>query len=76
MSDEDSRSFIDKAIDYSETNAPLRRRLISKDVGNAAVFLLSDLANGVTGCTLHVDNGLATMGLALDSQALSTPSKP
>jgi len=42
--------------------APLRRNVDQADVGNAAVFLLSQLAHGVTGQTLYVDAGYSIMG--------------
>ena len=38
-------------------HAPLRRNVTTEDVGNAAAFLLSELAGGVTGEVLYVDNG-------------------
>merc|ERR1712106_300524 len=62
------KSFIEYAIDYSKANAPLAQDLYSDDVGNSALFLLSPLARSVTGTTLYVDNGLNTMGLAVDSK--------
>ncbi len=42
--------------------SPLRRNVTQDDVGNAAAFLLSDLAAGVTGQTLYVDAGYSIMG--------------
>lgn len=63
--------FIDKMINYSKANAPLQRDLESEDVGKAALFLLSPFAQGITGTTLYVDNGLHAMGIAIDSSALS-----
>jgi len=42
------------------------------EVGNTAAFLASPLASAITGSTIYVDNGLNTMGLALDSPTLST----
>lgn len=42
------------------------------EVGNTAAFLASNLASAITGSTIYVDNGLNTMGLALDSPTLST----
>jgi len=39
-------------------------------VGNTAAFLASPLASAITGSTIYVDNGLNTMGLALDSPLL------
>jgi enoyl-[acyl-carrier protein] reductase I len=43
--------------------APLRRNVSIDDVGGAAVFLCSDLANGVTGEVLFVDAGFNVMGV-------------
>jgi enoyl-[acyl-carrier protein] reductase I len=42
--------------------SPLRRNVTQEDVGNAAVFLLSESARGVTGQTLYVDAGVSIMG--------------
>jgi enoyl-[acyl-carrier protein] reductase I len=39
-------------------------------VGRVAAFLLSPMASAVTGHTMFVDNGLNTMGLAVDSKTL------
>ncbi len=44
--------------------APLRRNVTLEDVGNAAAFLCSDLAAGVTGEILYVDNGFSTVGMS------------
>jgi len=43
--------------------APLRRNVTTRDVGNAAAFLCSDLAAGVTGEILYVDNGFSTVSM-------------
>mmetsp|Transcript_14703 Transcript_14703/g.20997 ORF Transcript_14703/g.20997 Transcript_14703/m.20997 type:complete len:371 (-) Transcript_14703:82-1194(-) len=64
------RTFIEYIIDYSKENAPLAQDLYSDDVGNASLFLCSPLARSITGSTLYVDNGLNTMGLALDSKSV------
>lgn len=45
-----------------ETFSPLRRNITDEEVAKAALFLLSDLASGVTGETLHVDSGYHIMG--------------
>lgn len=63
--------FIDKMIAYSVANAPSPRELAAEDVGNAAAFLLSDLAVAVTGTIVYVDNGLHSMGVGIDSPALA-----
>ncbi len=44
---------------YVETHSPLKRNITIEDVGNAASFLLSDLAAGITGEVLHVDGGFS-----------------
>jgi enoyl-[acyl-carrier protein] reductase I len=44
--------------------APLRRNVTLEDVGNAAVFLSSDMAAGVTGEVLYVDSGYSTVGMS------------
>jgi len=64
------KTFIDYAIDYSKANAPMSQDLYSDDVGASAAFLLSSLARAITGTTLYVDNGLFTMGMALDSVSM------
>jgi enoyl-[acyl-carrier protein] reductase I len=46
-----------------QERAPLRRNVTQGDVGNAAVFLCSDLAAGVTGEVVHVDSGFSILGL-------------
>lgn len=48
-------------LDAVEQNAPLRRNVTIEDVGNAAAFLLSDLASGITGEIIHVDSGFSTV---------------
>jgi len=48
--------------------APLRRNVTLEDVGNAAAFLCSDLANGVTGEILYVDSGFNTVGMSFGEE--------
>ncbi len=48
---------------WNELNAPLKRNVTIDDVGNAAVYLLSDLASGVTGEIHHVDCGYHVIGM-------------
>jgi len=51
--------------------APLRRNVTLEDVGNAAAFLCSDLAAGITGEILHVDSGFSTVGMSFPHEAES-----
>jgi len=46
-----------KILKFVAENAPLRRNVTIEDVGNAAAFLLSDLASGITGEVVYVDAG-------------------
>jgi len=56
-----------KILHYNEKTAPLRRNVTTEEVGNAAAFLCSDLASGITGEILYVDAGFSTTAFgALD----------
>lgn len=55
----DFRSILTKI----EERAPLRRNVTIEDVGGAGLFLLSPLANGITGEIMYVDSGYNIMGL-------------
>ncbi len=48
---------------WNEYNAPLKRNVTIEDVGGAGLYLLSDLASGVTGETHHVDAGYHVVGM-------------
>ncbi len=48
-----------KMLEVVEANAPLRRNVTIHDVGNAAAFLLSDLAAGITSEITYVDGGFS-----------------
>jgi len=50
-----------KILKIVEENAPLRRNVSIEEVGNAAAFLLSDLAAGITGEITYVDSGFNTV---------------
>ncbi|HHL19578.1 MAG TPA: enoyl-ACP reductase [Thiothrix sp.] len=53
-----------KMLDHVAANAPLRRNVSIDDVGNAAAFLCSDLASGITGEITYVDSGYSTVGMS------------
>ena len=48
---------------WNELNAPLGRNVTIQDVGNCALYLLSDLGSGVTGQIQYVDGGYNTVGM-------------
>ena len=50
-------------LKWNENNAPLRRGVSVEEVGDAAVYLLSDLSRGVTGEIHHVDVGYHIVGM-------------
>jgi len=52
-----------KLLSYNAHHAPLRRNVTIDEVGNAAAFMLSDLASGITGEILYVDGGMNTTAL-------------
>lgn len=52
-----------KILEHMRNRAPLRRNVDQAEVADAALFLLSDMARGVTGEVLHVDSGYHIMGM-------------
>ena len=48
---------------WNQYNSPLERNTTIEEVGGAAVYLLSNLASGVTGEVHHVDSGYHTVGM-------------
>ena len=50
-------------LKWNELNAPLRRTVTIEDVGGAGLYMLSDLASGVTGEIHHVDAGYNVIGM-------------
>ena len=51
-----------KLLDYGAANSPLRRNVTIDEVGNAAAFMCSDLASGITGEVTYVDAGYHIVG--------------
>ena len=54
-------------VEYYHENSALGGVNTAPDVGNAAAFLCSPLGAGITGVTLHVDNGYHAMGMTAES---------
>ena len=50
-------------LKWNEYNSPLRRTVTTQEVGNSALFLLSDLGKAVTGENIHVDAGYHVVGM-------------
>jgi len=61
-----------KILKFVEEQAPLRRNVTTEDVGNAAAFLLSDLAAGITGEILYVDGGFSHVVAGMASASSGT----
>ncbi len=60
-------------LKWNELNSPMRRNVTIEDVGGAALYLLSDLASGVTGEIHHVDAGYNVVGMkAEDAPDIAT----
>jgi enoyl-[acyl-carrier protein] reductase I len=55
-------------------SSPLKRNITIDDVGNAAAFLCSDLAAGITGQVIYVDAGYNIVGMAFPSDADEKPT--
>ena len=50
-------------LKWNEYNAPMRRTVTTDQVGNAGLYLLSDMGSGVTGEVHHVDSGYHVVGM-------------
>ncbi len=59
---------------YSEEASPLRKRVTQDDVGNAALFLASDMGASITGEVMHVDAGFNILGMTLTGDDLAAIS--
>jgi enoyl-[acyl-carrier protein] reductase I len=56
-------------LKWNELNSPLKRNITQEEVGNAALYLLSDLGTGMTGEIMHVDGGYHVVGMVKTSSA-------
>jgi enoyl-[acyl-carrier protein] reductase I len=63
---------------YQRNNSPLRRAVSIEEIGNTALYLLSDLSSGVTGEVLFVDSGynIVSMPRLSGLKTLDTPEEP
>ncbi len=60
-------------LKWNEYNSPLKRTVTINEVGDSALYLLSDLSSSVTGEILHVDSGYHVVGMkAVDAPDIST----
>ena len=50
-------------LKHIAANAPLRRNVEAREVGNTALFLVSDLSSAITGETIYVDCGFNIIGI-------------
>jgi enoyl-[acyl-carrier protein] reductase I len=57
-----------KMLGHVAATAPIRRNVTIDDVGNAAAFLCSDLAAGISGEVLYVDGGYHTVGMSFPAE--------
>ena len=55
-----------KMLEHVAKVAPMRRNVTQEEVGNVAAFLCSDLASGMTGEIVYVDNGFHNIGMSID----------
>ena len=60
---------IREMLSQVESSAPLKRNVDTDEVGNAAAFLCSDLASGITGQVLYVDAGYSIIGMPTGASA-------
>ncbi|MEY4707909.1 MAG: enoyl-ACP reductase FabI [Pseudomonadota bacterium] len=63
-------------LKWNEYNSPLRRNVTQVEVGNSALYLLSDLASAVTGENLHVDAGYHIVGMKAEDAPDINVQKP
>ncbi|MFL1780702.1 Enoyl-[acyl-carrier-protein] reductase [NADH] FabI [Candidatus Hepatincolaceae symbiont of Richtersius coronifer] len=62
-------------LKWNAQNSPLRKNITQDQVGDASLYLLSDLSSGVTGSTHYVDNGYNIVGMkAVDAEDLQPPN--
>lgn len=63
-------------LKWNENNSPLRRTVTTKEVGDTAMFLVSDLGKAITGENIHVDAGYHVVGMKNPEAPDMTVAKP
>lgn len=58
-----------KMLSHVAAASPIKRNVTIEDVGNAAAFLCSDLAAGITGEVLYVDGGFNSVGMSFAEES-------
>lgn len=61
-------------LKYSEKISPLRKLVSQDDIGNAALFLASDLSASITGEIMHVDAGYNILGMTVTDEDMQAAS--
>lgn len=64
-------SSFKKMLDYNKNATPMRANVTTEQVGNASAFICSDLASGITGEIIHVDNGFHAVGMSMPEEEQS-----
>jgi enoyl-[acyl-carrier protein] reductase I len=54
--------------------SPLRKNVTQEEVGDAALFLASDMSRSITGEVLYVDNGFNILGMTLSQEDMAALS--
>ena len=67
---------IDSMVEYYQSNSAMGGANTAADVANAAAYLCSPLAGGITGVTLHVDKGYHAMGMVAEPYLAPDPAGP
>ena len=65
----------DNILDFMAHSSPLKRNVTQEDTAKASVFLLSDMASGITGQTIFVDAGYSIVGVPPDLDKFTLPNK-
>ena len=64
-------SDFSNVYNWVQDNGPMKRSVMPEEVAKAAVFMVSDMASGITGEILHVDCGYNIMGMKYSKEDLS-----